>query len=160
MVCVCNGGLFPQLFFTQSSTDLPITIPLTGTAVTEVLRLQPITTLSGDRVKLDSMVELELAVLALLTGVTLTGITYRLERSTNGGVFTPIASLDVESLLPGLGIAANTTLFPNLTWVDTPGVGTHVYRIVIETNGGILSTLLSSITAETRALNALVVRSV
>ncbi|KDE48816.1 hypothetical protein [Geobacillus sp. CAMR5420] len=160
MVCVCNGGLFPQLFFTQSSTDLPITIPLTGTAVTEVLRLQPITTLSSDRVKLDSMVELELAVLALLSGVTLTGITYRLERSTNGGAFVPIASLDVESLLPVLSVAVNTTLFPNLTWVDTPGVGTHVYRIVIETNGSILSTLLSGITAETRALNALVVRSV
>ncbi|NNU84550.1 hypothetical protein ETC05_12180 [Geobacillus sp. BMUD] len=158
MVCVCNGGLFPQLFFTQSSTDLPITIPLTGTAVTEVLRLQPITTLNGDLVKLDSMVELELAVL-ILTGATLTGITYRLERSTNGGAFTPIASLDVESLLPVLAAAATTTLFPNLTWVDVPGVGTHVYRIVIETNGAILSTLLSSITAETRALNALVVRN-
>ncbi|OKO93525.1 hypothetical protein BRO54_1864 [Geobacillus proteiniphilus] len=105
------------------------------------------------------MVELELAVLALLSGVTLTGITYRLERSTNGGAFTPIASLDVESLLPVLTAAANTTLFPNLTWVDVPGVGTHIYRVVIETNGGILSTLLSGITAETRALNALVVKN-
>ncbi|ARA96737.1 MULTISPECIES: hypothetical protein [Geobacillus] len=159
MVCVCNGGLFPQLFFTQSSTELPITIPVAGTAVTEVLRLEPITTLSNDLVKLDSMVELELSVLALLSGVALTGITYRLERSTNGGAFTPIAELDVESLLPVLALAANTTLFPNLTWVDNPGVGTHVYRIVIETDGSILGSLLSDITAETRALNALVVRN-
>ncbi|MCL6587425.1 MAG: hypothetical protein K6T72_13110 [Anoxybacillus sp.] len=157
MACVCDGGLFPRLFFTQSATDLPITIPLVGTAVTEVLRLQPIVTLSNDRVKLDSMVELQLRVL-VLTGLALTGITYRLERSSNGGAFTTVAQLDVESLIPILTVAANTTLFPNLTWVDTPGVGTHVYRVVIETNGGILSGLLSSITAETRALNALVVR--
>ncbi|MCQ6463459.1 hypothetical protein NPN16_24110, partial [Vibrio parahaemolyticus] len=82
-------------------------------------------------------------------GIGVTGITYRLERSTNGGAFTPLASLDIEPLIPILGAASTTSLFPNLTWVDTPGVGTHVYRIVIETNGGILAGV-TTITAETR----------
>lgn len=157
MSCLCNSGLLPRLYFTQSTTDLPITIPATGTAVTEVLRLQPITTLSNDRVKLDSMVELELSLLGITTGVSLTGITYRLERSTNGGAFTMVTELDIESLLPILTVAVNTTLIPNLTWVDTPSIGTHIYRIVIEASGSVLN-VLSSITAETRALNALVVR--
>lgn len=158
MACLCNDGLFPRLFFTQSTTDLPVPIVAATVTATPVLTLEPITTLSGDEVKLDSMVELSLAVAVLGVGTGVTGITYRLERSTNGGAFTPLASLDIEPLIPILGVASTTSLFPNLTWVDRPGVGTHVYRIVIETNGTILSTIINAITAETRALNALVVR--
>ncbi|WP_044748091.1 hypothetical protein [Bacillus alveayuensis] len=157
MACVCNGGLFPRLFWTQSTTDLDVPIVAATITPTEVLRLEPITTLSGDEVKLDSMVELSLAVAVLGIGAGVTGITYRLERSTNGGAFTPLASLDIEPLIPILGAVSTTSLFPNLTWVDVPGVGTHIYRIVIETDGGLIAGV-TTITAETRALNALVVR--
>ncbi|RAK22122.1 hypothetical protein B0I26_102110 [Anoxybacillus vitaminiphilus] len=157
MACLCNGGLFPRLFWTQSTTDLDVPIVAETITPTEVLRLEPITTLSGDEVKLDSMVELSLAVAVLGIGAGVTGITYRLERSTNGGAFTPLASLDIEPLIPILGVTSTTSLFPNLTWVDVPGVGTHIYRIVIETDGGLIA-FVTTITAETRALNALVVR--
>ncbi|WP_457786405.1 hypothetical protein [Geobacillus sp. Geo 8.1] len=158
MVCVCNGGLFPQLFFTQSTTDLAVPIVAATVTATPVLTLQPIATLSNDRVKLDSMVELELTLAVSAASTGLTGITYRLERSTNGGAFVTLADLDVELLVPALSAPTTTTLFPNLTWVDVPGVGTHVYRIVIETDGTAIGTAITALTAETRALNALVVR--
>lgn len=157
MACLCNGGLFPRLFWTQSTTNLAVPVVAATITATPVLTLEPIATLSGDEVKLDSMVELSITTTAIVSVLTLTGITYRLERSTNGGAFTTLATLDIEPIFP-VSTSATTTLFPNLTWVDRPGVGTHVYRIVIETNGTTLSTFISAITAETRALNALVVR--
>ncbi|GAJ41708.1 hypothetical protein [Saccharococcus caldoxylosilyticus] len=148
MACLCNGGLFPQLFFTQTAT------PQTLTAATNpnvVLTLEPIATLSGDEVKLDSMVEL--AITSANAGVTtnVTGATYILQRSTNGGVFVDLAQLDIDTQITD---AATVTLYPNLTWVDVPGVGTHVYRVVI--NVAAIAGITYS--AETRALNALVVR--
>lgn len=157
MACLYNGGLFPRLFWTQSTTNLAVPVVAATITATPVLTLEPIATLSGDEVKLDSMVELSITTVDIAAVLTLTGITYRLERSTNGGAFTTLATLDIEPILP-ISVSTSTTLFPNLTWVDRPGVGTHVYRIVIETNGTILSTIINAITAETRALNALVVR--
>jgi hypothetical protein len=148
MACLCNGGLFPQLFFTQSLTPQALTA---ATNPNVVLTLGPIVTLSGDEVKLDSIVEL--AITSANAGVTtdVTGVTYVLQRSTNGGAFVDLAQLDVDTQITG---AATVTEFPNLTWVDVPGVGTHVYRVVINvpTIAGI------TFSAETRALNALVVR--
>ncbi|OOE04685.1 hypothetical protein BO219_04635 [Anoxybacillus kestanbolensis] len=157
MACLCNGGLFPRLFWTQSTTDLDVPIVATITP-TEVLRLEPITTLSGDEVKLDSMVELDITIAIAAAATTLTGITYRLERSTNGGAFTTLASLDIELAIPIIDVATSETVYPNLTWVDVPGVGTHIYRIVIETDGTAIAGVATAIAAETRALNALVVR--
>jgi predicted RecA/RadA family phage recombinase len=148
MACLCNGGLFPRLFFTQSAT------PQTLTAATNpnvVLTLEPIATLSGDEVKLDSMVEL--AITSANAGVTtnVSGGSYVLQRSTNGGAFVDLAQLDIDTQITG---ADTVTLYPNLTWVDVPGVGTHVYRVVI--NVAAIAGITYS--AETRALNALVVR--
>jgi hypothetical protein len=152
-IMACNGGLFPRLFSTQSSTDL--TIPTTVAGTTTVLTLGPIATLSGDEVKLDSMVELQFTT-PVATGLTnVTGVSYVLQRSTNGGAFTTLAQLDLDAPLT---IGATTTLYPNLTWVDTPGVGTQTYRIVIVIATAIPLVGLTSLTAETRALNALVVR--
>jgi hypothetical protein len=148
MACLCNGGLFPQLFFTQSATPQALTA---ATNPNVVLTLEPIVTLSEDEVKLDSMVEL--AITSANAGVTtnVTGVTYVLQRSSNGGAFIDLAQLDIDTQITG---AATVTEFPNLTWVDVPGVGTHVYRVVINvpTIAGI------TFSAETRALNALVIR--
>jgi hypothetical protein len=148
MACLCNGGLFPQLFFTQSLTPQALTA---ATNPNVVLTLGPIVTLSGDEVKLDSIVEL--AITSANAGVTtnVTGVTYVLQRSTNGGAFVDLAQLDVDTQITG---AATVTLYPNLTWVDVPSVGTHIYRVVIN-----VATITGvTYTAETRALNALVVR--
>jgi hypothetical protein len=149
MACLCNGGLFPQLFFTQSATPQTLT---TATNPNVVLTLEPIATLSGDEVKLDSIVELAITSANAAGVVTnVTGVTYVLQRSTNGGAFVDLAQLDVDTQITG---TATVTEYPNLTWVDVPGVGTHIYRVVINvaTIAGI------TYTAETRALNALVVR--
>ncbi|ANB60333.1 hypothetical protein [Anoxybacteroides amylolyticum] len=146
MSCVSNDDLFPRLFFAQSAVDLPITLSAAGT---EVLRLDAFVTLSNDKVKLDSMVELSIAS-TNMTDTNITGVAYVLQRSTNGGAFVNIAQLDVETQITG---AATVTVYPNLTWVDTPGVGTQIYRIIIT------GTPIAGVTftAETRALNALVV---
>ncbi|MBB3868942.1 hypothetical protein HNR78_001831 [Parageobacillus toebii NBRC 107807] len=62
-----------------------------------------------------------------------------------------LAQLDIDTQITGV---ATVTLYPNLTWVDVPGVGTHTYRVVIN-----VATITGvTYTAETRALNALVVR--
>jgi hypothetical protein len=151
MACLCNGGLFPQLFFTQSATPQALTA---ATNPNVVLTLEPIATLSGDEVKLDSMVELELLSAAGTMGtINISGIEYVLQRSTNGGGFIDLAQLDINTQITG---AATVTLYPNLTWVDVPGVGTHIYRVVIRINAALPIGLV--INAETRALNALVVR--
>jgi hypothetical protein len=153
MACLCNGGLFPQLFFTQSAT------PQTLTAATNpnvVLTLGPIVTLSGDEVKLDSMVELAISSVNEPPTITnVRGTTYVLQRSSNGGPFVDLAQLDVDTQITNTATVADViTLYPNLTWVDVPGVGTHVYRVVI--NVAAIAGVTYS--AETRALNALVVR--
>jgi hypothetical protein len=158
MACLCNGGLFPRLFFTQSAVALPVPIVAAAVTSTPVLTLEPIATLSGDEVKLDSTVELQFALPNSTIASTVTGVTYRLERSTNGGAFTPIATLDLDLYLSSDNVSTTPTLIPNLTWVDVPGVGTQIYRVVIETNGPVIAGRITSITAETRALNALVVR--
>ncbi|GLH62909.1 hypothetical protein [Parageobacillus sp. G301] len=147
MACLCNGGLFPQLFFTQSLTPQALTA---ATNPNVVLTLGPIVTLSGDEVKLDSIVELAITSANAET-TNVTGATYILQRSTNGGAFVDLAQLDIDTQITGV---ATVTLYPNLTWVDVPGVGTHTYRVVINvpTIAGI------TFSAETRALNALVVR--
>lgn len=150
MACLCNGGLFPRLFSTQfTAVANNVTIPTTA-GTTTVLTLPPIATLSSDKVKLDSMVEL---AIVSLTALNITNASYVLQRSTNGGAFVDLAQLDIDSPLTA---AATTTLYPNLTWVDIPGVGTQIYRIVIVI--GTLPLGITSITAETRSLNALVVR--
>lgn len=150
MACVSNDDLFPRLFWVQSAVDLPITLSAAGT---EVLRLGAFITLSNDEVKLDSIVELSIvsAIPAVTTNIT--GVTYVLQRSTNGGAFVNVAQLDIETQITD---AATVSLYPNLTWVDTPGVGTQIYRIIIA------GTPITGVTftAETRALNALVVREV
>lgn len=163
MACLCNGNLFPELFFVQTET----TLALPDDTVTPILTLEPIVTLSTDEVKLDSMAQLDLTfditILAADSINTISGITYRLERSTNGGAFMPLAELDINEILSVPTITVDETetqtIFPNLTWVDIPGVGTHIYRIVIETDFVVPAGVTLTATAETRALNALVVKN-
>jgi len=165
MACVCNGNAFPELFFVQSET----TLALPDDTTTPILTLEPIVTMSTDEVKLDSMAELNLnfaidtGLITLDTINTISGITYRLERSTNGGMFMTLAELEINEILtlPTLLADADVTqtIFPNLTWVDTPGVGTHIYRIVIENDFVVPTGVTLTATAETRALNALVIKN-
>ena len=65
----------------------------------------------------------------------------------------PIATVTVEKDHANAASAARLIgEIPNLTWVNSPGVGAHIYRIDITVTG----TALVSATANTRALNAII----
>ena len=133
-------GAGSSLTSTQSSSSL--NLPLT----TEVSVLSlTLDTLTGQKIKLDSMAEVEIT-------------------TTNSGTlrYTIGSSLFVD----GVSIATvtiekdhdeasvNTRLYgeiPNITWIDDPVAGSHTYEIRITVTG----TNLASAVALTRALNAI-----
>jgi hypothetical protein len=133
----------PILFFATSNEVT--TGNLIGAGEVPVLTLGVSPASPGShQTKLDSTVEL------LLTANNNPdySITYRLRRSDS---VTPLATLQIIGRLGG-GTAGTLTEIPNLTWNDT--ISTSVtYTVTIQV---ITSTNLTSVTAQTKALNAIV----
>jgi hypothetical protein len=138
------------LFFSQSNITF---VPLNPNVSTPVLELAVTTTAPGQRVKLDSMVDLALDTIDSANSFDF-DVVYQLQRNS-----TPIVQLRLfaDHYSKTVGDIGSFTYHPNLTWVDVPPVGAHTYSIVLtrqvvtgfETN-------IQSIEAGTRALNAIV----
>ncbi|SDX26836.1 hypothetical protein SAMN05444487_11320 [Marininema mesophilum] len=145
--CGCCPSIInpsPILFFATSTETA--TANLIGAGEVTVLTLGVSPASAGTRqVKLDSTVQL------LATGALLTinyNVSYRLRRSD---LVSPLATLTI-SRATTITLASTFTDIPNLTWNDS--ISTSVtYTVTIQVN---TSTGLSSVVAQTRALNAIV----
>lgn len=143
--CCCPSFITPppSILFFATSTEVNQTIA--GGAEIPVLTLGVSPPSPGShQVKLDSTVEL-----LLVAGNNLSyNIIYRLRRSD---LVNPLATLQISRVLSG-NTGGTHTEIPNLTWNDT--ISTSVtYTVTIQI---VTSTGLTSLTAQTRALNAIV----
>ena len=112
------------------------------TATPTVLLSQTITT-TGQEIKLDSMVELDIVVTAILPYSY--SILYELREDT-----TTIASVTINNAGTATSLGEEHTEISNLTWTQTPSAGSHTYDIQITLTS---STNITSVTATTKALN-------
>ncbi|WP_077299573.1 hypothetical protein [Virgibacillus pantothenticus] len=143
--CASNGGSFSPIMFFATSTETP-TGNLVGAGPVDVLTLGVSPPSPGQhQVKLDSTVEL---ILNKPAGSPLSyNIEYRLQK-----VDVTIATLTETRSFNAAG-AATYTLIPNLTWNDTITVSaTYTVEIQVIT----ISPAATTVTAQTRALNAIV----
>ncbi|SHJ02701.1 hypothetical protein SAMN02746098_05035, partial [Desulfosporosinus lacus DSM 15449] len=134
-------GAGSTLSSAQSSSSLALPI----TTEVSVLSL-PVTTTTGQTLKLDSMSEVEITT----TASTNYQYTINYELFLDGA---SIATVTVEKDTDSQ--SATARLFgeiPSLTWIDTPTAGSHTYEIRITVTG----TNLTSAVALTRALNVLI----
>jgi hypothetical protein len=141
--CPSSTGPFSPILFFDTSTEVNQTIA--GAAENTVLTLGVSPPSPGQhQVKLDSTVEL-----LLVAGNNLSyNIIYRLRRSD---LVNPLATLQISRVLSGSTSGTHTEI-PNLTWNDT--ISTSVtYSVTIQI---VTSTGLTSLTAQTRALNTIV----
>ncbi len=144
--CTSNGGPLSPILFFATSTETP-TANLVGAGPVDVLTLGVSPPSPGQhQVKLDSTVEL---VLAKLGGATLTyDIQYRLQKDGAN-----IATLQESGSFTVPNAASTYTVIPNLTWNDTiTSSATYTVEIQVTT----ITPAGTTITAETRALNAIV----
>jgi hypothetical protein len=142
--CCCPSSPFSPILFFATSTEAT-TVNLIGAGEVPVLTLGVSPPSPGShQVKLDSTVEL-----LLVAGNNLSyNIIYRLRRSD---LVNPLATLQISRVLSGSTSGTHTEI-PNLTWNDT--ISTSVtYTVTIQI---VTSTGLTSLTAQTRALNAIV----
>ncbi|WNS75704.1 hypothetical protein RRV45_01255 [Bacillus sp. DTU_2020_1000418_1_SI_GHA_SEK_038] len=114
-----------------------------------LLTLDPITTTAGQKIKFDAMIEL--FTVFEVNANFFWGLSYQLKRQTNG--LPPVTV--VRNVLQRLGTSFDftnvETLVPNLTFVDTPDAGTHIYTITFE----LFSVLnIRNIAAEERNMSA------
>jgi len=124
-----------------SSVQTAVSIPLPLTTQTPVLSLA-VTTTTGQRLKIDSMSEVEITV-----GPTVNfqyTILYQLYFDTN-----PIASVVVEREQNSTASSRLFSEIPNMTWVDAPVAGAHTYEIRITVTG----TTVTGAVALTRSMN-------
>ena len=112
-----------------------------------MLTLPSITTTATDRVKLDSMAEVEITTTGGSGSVQYT-ITYELLLD-GATIVTLTREKEADQ---GAGPSRVYGDIPNETWVDVPGVGPHVYTIRIRVTG----TFITAALVRARALNALV----
>ncbi|MGD6816472.1 hypothetical protein [Metabacillus sp. 84] len=137
-----NGNFSPILFFAASADS---NLPVAGTAEQTVLTLGVSPPSAGaHQVKLDLSVELLIA--ALLNPDY--NLIVRLRRNDSA---SPIASLQISKRF-SLLVSTTDSEIPNLTWNDTIS-SSVTYTITVQV---VTSVGLSSITARTRALNAIV----
>ncbi|WP_214484857.1 hypothetical protein [Bacillus sp. SM2101] len=159
--CKCNDDKCPQYFKLQ--TDSAVNIIPDGIFMLP-LALLPLTVLIKNKdaeIKLDSSVEffVQFQTIQPLTDPAFItfNLDYILQRSTNGGDFN-----DLTTIKPSQTFVANSDSFegaiiPNLTWTDKPGIGCHVYRILIPTfNSEATSIEALNINILTRSLNSIV----
>ncbi|WP_243293155.1 hypothetical protein [Bacillus sp. FJAT-47783] len=132
----------PILFFPFSTeADQPIV----GTSENTVLTLGVSPPSPGaHQVKLDSTVEL----LLLLGNNPNYDITFRLRRSD---LVSPLATLTISRFLRG-NVTGTHTEIPNLTWNDTI-FSAVIYTVTIQI---VTAASVTSVTAQTRSLNAIV----
>jgi hypothetical protein len=144
--CPSNGSPFSPILYFATSTETP-TGNLVGAGAVDVLTLGVSPPSPGQHhIKLDSTVEL---FLAKPVGTTLTyNIEYRLQKNgVNISVLSESGSLTVPNA------ASTFTIIPNLTWNDM--ITTSVtYTIEIQVIA--IAPAGTSVTAQTRALNAIV----
>ncbi|MDP5276554.1 hypothetical protein [Chengkuizengella axinellae] len=103
--------------------------------ITVTLTLPDIRTHRGSKVKLDTVFSVENVMNA--TG------TLSFRRSTNNGVFQTIVTVEIDA-------DGSDVILPNLTWVDEPPSGCHIYEAVLT-----LSLVVTS-DFQSRAFNAIV----
>jgi hypothetical protein len=144
--CCCPSTITPSppiLFFATSLATTTANLIGAGEVTVLTLGVSP-SSAGSHQVKLDSTVELLLAA----GNNPDYSITYRLRRSD---MVTPLATLQISRRFGG-NVTATHTEIPNLTWNDN--LSTSVtYTVTIEV---VTSTGLTSVTARTRALNAIV----
>ncbi|WP_214484806.1 hypothetical protein [Bacillus sp. SM2101] len=83
-------------------------------------------------------------------------IDYILQRITNNGTPINLATIRLQREFTNEANNLINTITPNLTWVDYPGTGMQTYRIFIQDAGPCAA--VDTIRAQTRALNALVIK--
>ncbi|WP_214484543.1 hypothetical protein [Bacillus sp. SM2101] len=96
----------------------------------EIIRLPVFIKDKDVKVKIDSMVEIFFQLENPGTGGTVTSeFNYILERSSINGTFTPLATIRPFQNFNFPDDSSGGSMIPNLTCLDKPGVGQHVYRI-------------------------------
>ncbi|WP_185819563.1 collagen-like triple helix repeat-containing protein [Salibacterium salarium] len=131
--------------FSDQSNDSVSLLP-TGTTVT--LELPPLSTLEGESVKLDSFASIYFET-TNSTSHSL-DISYTLQRL--GDAPATLTSTEVNRFRQfSTDTATSDTYFPDISWVDIPAAGTHVYQIEISTDA---ATNIETLNITSRSLNA------
>ncbi|MDX8366802.1 hypothetical protein [Cytobacillus sp. IB215665] len=152
--CKCKDDKTVDSFKDQSLMDLNLFsnnmfIPQA------VLTLPPIFTKKGNNIHLNSIVTLEIAADGSSEPISI-DIDYILQRITNNGIPMNLATIRLQREFTNESNNLINTITPNLTWVDYPDTGIHTYRIFIQEAGPCAN--VDTICAQTRALNALVIK--
>ncbi|WP_214484766.1 hypothetical protein [Bacillus sp. SM2101] len=120
-----------------------------------VLTLPPILVKKGDIIHLNSVVTLEITTDGSGLPVNI-NIDYILQRISNNGTPINLSTIGLQREFSNQDVNLTDTITPNLTWVDYPDTGLHIYRIFIQDAGPCVD--IDTICAQTRALNALVIK--
>lgn len=134
--CGCNdasAAVPVRLFWDQTEVPTaPITIPAAGvTTPTTLLTLPAFDTDANDAVKLDFTTELSFnlggtALALLATAGVIPGMSLVLQRSSNGGLFTDVASIDVSPSLLDIDLNATVTQLGGLVNTQLTNLNTFI----------------------------------
>ncbi|MGM7685095.1 hypothetical protein ACSVDA_23600 [Cytobacillus sp. Hm23] len=136
--CKCKDDKCPELFKVQSNQEIDYEEAINPI---DLLQLPVLIKSKNTEVKLDSTVEIFTSLINRdreNIGFASFSYEYILQRSTNGGNFTTLATMTPSqslNVIPASGAGDSTysgSLVTNLTWVDKPEIGCYIYRILID----------------------------
>lgn len=131
--------------FSDEANDTVSLLP-TGTVIS--LELPPLTTLEGESIKLDSTFRVYLETESA-TSHSL-NISYVLRRLGDEPEILTSSPVDRQNVF-STATTTTDTYFPNITWLDTPPPGTHIYQVEIS---AITADNITVLEVTNRSLNA------
>lgn len=146
-------GLGSSYFFNQTTERLDIP-ENPGFTFQTILQVDVTTTLPGERVRLDSMIETVIDTFNADTSYTCR-LTFRFTR--NGDVQIIEADSHVINFVKLVGSSSVIIDIHNLTWTDIPpGPGTYTYSLEIRRGTGVFEFNIDSVIVLARSMDAIV----